>query len=425
MTVEWIENIKTRAIKTLSHTDNETELEEQDSVCPDTLNTFIWNAVIERATDVHLHCVEDGVRVLYRVDGIVHPRIVLSIQEGRKLLNQLKGAAGLDAVRSFCPKEGQITWSHQDAKCDIRVTVTPVQERESAHLRLLSMDTERWDISQLGLSDRDRQRISDTLYGHCGLVLITGGTGSGKTTSMYSLAETMELDASTTYSIEDPVEFKLPFAQQIEVDERHGLTMHEGLRTILRMDPDLIMVGEIRDRDSAVVAARAALSGKLVLATIHAQSAAGAVDSLHYLEVPHHVIGSSLRMVMAQTLVRRLCPTCSKQRELSPEEKELFEQFDITPPEQIRVAQGCPACNSYGYRGRIGLFEVAPLDESLRSVISQGAHHHDIALQMEQQGIRSLIHDGLGKVSDEITSLDELCRVFGSQILMPTATGSI
>ena len=424
MTVEWLENIKARVIEKFADRDNETGSEQRDSVYPDTLNTFIWNAVIERATDVHLHCVKDGVRVLYRVDGIVHPRIVLSHAEGHKLLNQLKGAAGLDAVRSFCPKEGQIVWSHQDVKCDIRVTVTPVQERESAHLRLLSMDTERWDVSQLGLSDRDRQRISDSLYGHSGLVLITGGTGSGKTTSMYSLAATMELDASTTYSIEDPVEFKLPFAQQIEVDERHGLTMHEGLRTILRMDPDLIMVGEIRDRDSAVVAARAALSGKLVLATIHAQSAAGAVDSLHYLGVPHHIIGSSLRMVMAQTLVRRLCPSCSQQRGLSPEEKDLFDRFDIAAPEQMHVAQGCPTCNSYGYRGRIGLFEVAPLEESLRSVISQGAHHHDIALQMEQQGIRSLIHDGLGKVADGITSLDELYRVFGSQISMPAGIES-
>lgn len=377
----------------------------------DTLNTFIWNAVIERATDVHLHQVDAGVRVLYRVDGIVHPKLLLAPIPGQRLLNQLKSAAGLNAVRSFAPLEGQITWIGGDTKRDIRVTLTPVGERESAHLRILSLPVDQWNMSNLGFSSQDQEKVSNAIHSQTGLVLITGGTGSGKTTTMYSLASIMDLSTTTTYSIEDPVEFKLPFAQQIEVDERHSLTMHEGLRTILRMDPDLIMVGEIRDRDSAMVAARAALSGKLVLATIHAQDAAGAVDSLHYLGVPYHIIGSSLRLVIAQNLLRRLCTRCARGREADQQERTLFERFGMAAPDRVQVATGCLDCSSYGYQGRTGIFEVMAIGSELRGLISSGAHHCRLSEYLRQQGVHSIAYDALEKVGAGVTSFDELLRV--------------
>ncbi len=178
---------------------------------------------------------------------------------------------------------------------EIRVTLTPVRDRESAHLRLLSMPKDQWDIASLGFTPIDQEKVSAAVRGLNGMILVTGATGSGKTTTMYCLASLMDLSTTTTYSIEDPVEFRLPYVQQIEVDEQHGLTMHEGLRTILRMDPDLILVGEIRDEDSADGGGARGAVRPARLATIHAQDAAGAVDSLHYLGVPYHVIGSSLR----------------------------------------------------------------------------------------------------------------------------------
>jgi type II secretory ATPase GspE/PulE/Tfp pilus assembly ATPase PilB-like protein len=378
---------------------------------PDTLNTFIWNAVMERATDVHLHSVTDGLRVLYRVDGIVHPKLVLSEKKGKKLLNQIKSAAGINTVRSFAPIEGQIRWPDKEYKRDIRLTFTPIQDRESAHLRLLKLPDEQWDMSNLGLSTQDQNQVSEIIHGQTGLILIAGGTGSGKTTTMYSLASLMDLSTTTTYSIEDPVEFKLPFAQQIEVDQRHGLTMQEGLRTILRMDPDLIMIGEIRDKESAIVASQAALSGRMVLATIHAQDAPGAMDSLHYMGVPYHIIGSSLRMVIGQNLVRRVCTCCSETLEVNAQEKELFAQFDVDAPDTLNQATGCTKCSSYGFYGRTGIFEVMPVDNETKALISDGTHHQQLTKHLRHKGMRSVARDGLMKTAEGVTSMQELLRV--------------
>jgi type II secretory ATPase GspE/PulE/Tfp pilus assembly ATPase PilB-like protein len=359
---------------------------------------------------------------------MVHPRIVLPALQGRRLLNQIKTAAGLNAVRSFAPLEGQIHVPHGDATRDIRVTLTPIQDRESAHLRFLTLSTEQRSLSSLGLQESDQNRISDTIHTQSGLVLVTGGTGSGKTTTMYSLAASMDLSATTAFSIEDPVEFKLPYAQQIEVDERHGLTMYEGLRTILRMDPDLILIGEIRDRDSAVVAARAALSGKLVLATIHAQDAPGAVDSLHYLSVPCHIIGTALRSVIAQNLVRKLCNCCAQSTRPSEEERSLFSRYGVPIPETVKRAAGCVECNSYGYRGRTGIFEIMTPNPECRQLINRGVHHDELTEFVQQQGTRSVAYDGLTKVAEGVTSMDELQRVCQMSIapaLEPTSSPDI
>lgn len=378
---------------------------------PDPLRTCIWNAIVEKATDVHVHCVAEGFRVLHRVDGIIHPKEVLSPAEGRTLLNQLKTASGLNFVRSFTPKEGQLSWPDGDLRWEIRVTLTPVRDRESAHLRLLSMPKNQWDISNLGFTPTDQEKVAAAVRGLNGLILVTGATGSGKTTTMYCLASLMDLSTTTTYSIEDPVEFRLPYVQQIEVDEQHGLTMHEGLRTILRMDPDLILVGEIRDEDSAVVAARAALSGRLVIATIHAQDAAGAVDALHYLGVPYHVIGSSLRLVIAQNLVRQLCPSCARPVAVGDEDRELFVQANMEAPDHLLTAGGCSECYSYGYKGRTGVFEVAAVDDEVATFIRSGAHHRELTDCLRKKGTRSMAQDGLEKAAMGVTSMEELRRV--------------
>jgi type II secretory ATPase GspE/PulE/Tfp pilus assembly ATPase PilB-like protein len=380
---------------------------------PDLLNTLIWNAIMDRATDAHLHCLQDGLRVLHRVDGVVHPKMLLSPAEGKRLLNQLKSASGLSVTRSFSPQEGQIVWHDGQAKWEIRVTLTPVRDRESAHLRFLSSPRDEWDMAQLGFWGEDQERVSAGMQSLNGLVLITGATGSGKTTTMYSLASMLDLRCMTTYSIEDPVEFRLSYAQQIEVDEQHGLTMHEGLRTILRMDPDLILVGEIRDSDSAMVAARAALSGRLVLATIHAQDAAGTVDALHYLGVPHHIIAGSLRMVIAQSLIRRLCPCCVPYQGPGQEAKELFGRFGMELPESLLQAQGCSECNSYGYKGRTGVFEVVTVDDEIRGLIHRGTHHQELADGLRGKGIASMAHDGLRKAASGVTTIEEVSRACG------------
>jgi len=379
---------------------------------PDPFKTIIWNAIYENATDIHLNAAEGGTLILYRVDGIIHEKRLLSETEGRQLINQIKTAAKLNATKSFMPQEGQIKWPDDETLRDIRVTVVPAgKNAESAHMRILSFPQDGWKISKLGLSDDDLKNVSSSVNSMNGLVLVSGATGSGKTTSMYSFASLADLKTKMAFSIEDPIEFHLPYAQQLEVDDRHGLTMYQGLQTILRMDPDLVMVGEIRDRDSAIVTSRAALSGRLVLATIHAKDAAGTIDALHYLGVPYYIIGGSVKLIVAQNLMRKLCQTCAEERTPSTEEKELFAEANLEVPEKLYSAKGCKECTSYGYQGLEAIFEVAKIDPDTAHMITDGIHQQQLRDHFRKINIKPMLVDGLKKVAEGITSIDELYRV--------------
>jgi type II secretory ATPase GspE/PulE/Tfp pilus assembly ATPase PilB-like protein len=275
----------------------------------------------------------------------------------------------------------------------------------------LSFPQEGWATSKLGFSEEDLENISSVINSMNGLVLVSGATGSGKTTTMYSFASLADLRSKMAFSIEDPVEFHLPYAQQLEVDERHGFTMYHGLQTILRMDPDLVMIGEIRDRDSAIVASRAALSGRLVLATIHAKDAAGTIDALHYLGVPYYIIGGSVKLIVAQNLMRRLCQSCAKSRTPSKEEKDLFREANLKVPKKIFDAKGCKECNSYGYQGLVAIFEIARIDPDTAHMITDGVHQQNLRDHLRKININPMMVDGLKKVADGTTSIDELYRV--------------
>ena len=379
---------------------------------PDPFNSILWNAVYENATDIHINRVEDGMLVLYRVDGMNHEKKHLSESEGRQLINQIKSASGLNSVKSFVPQEAQLKFPDDLLQRDIRVTIVPTGKGyESAHLRILSFPQEACDISKMGFTEKDIETVSSTVNSMGGLILISGVSGSGKTSTMYSFASLTDLRNKIAFSIEDPVEFNLPFAQQLEVDERHGFTMYEGLQTILRMDPDLVLVGEIRDSDSAIVAARAALSGRLVLATIHATDAAGTVDALHYLGVPHYVLGGSLKLIVAQSLLRKLCPSCVQERPATNEEKELFKKCGLEIPEKLYSATGCKKCGQYGYRGLTAIFEMAKIDTDSSHLISEGVHQRQLRGYFRKIGIQSMLADGLKKVAQGVTSIEELFRV--------------
>ncbi|KPK41945.1 MAG: hypothetical protein AMJ65_08475 [Phycisphaerae bacterium SG8_4] len=381
-----------------------------EALYPDPLNTFILNAIYEEATDIHLNVVDGGMLVLFRVDGIVHEKRRLSQKEGRKLLNQIKAAAGVSASKSLAaPQEGQMRWRDDDQRDkNIRVTIVPMDGEECGHLRILSMPEKELEMANLGFSAEHMKSITESLDSLSGLILVAGITGSGKTTTMYSMTSSRDLSSLVAFSIEDPVEFRLPNSQQLEVNEDHGLTMYQGLRTILRMDPDLIMVGEIRDRDSAIVAARAAMSGRLVLATIHSQDAAAAVDALHYLGVPYYIISSSLRLIVAQKLIRRLCTACARAREPYAEEIEVFERAGIEIPTKIFDPVGCEQCNGYGYKGRIGMFETALITPDAAHKIASGVHDEQLRRHFRDNGVVPLAIDGITKVADGITSTQEL-----------------
>lgn len=381
-----------------------------EALYPDPLNTFILNAIYERATDIHLNVVDGGMMVLFRVDGFVHEKQRLSRREGRRLINQIKAAAGLNTSKSLAsPQEGQMRWRDDDQQVkNIRVTIVPMDSEQCGHLRILSMPEKELEIANLGFSDEHMKSVTELLDSLSGLILVAGITGSGKTTTMYSMVSSRDLSSLVAFSIEDPVEFRLPNSQQLEVNEDHGLTMYQGLRTILRMDPDLVMVGEIRDRDSAIVTARAAMSGRLVLATIHSQDAAAAVDALHYLGVPYYIISSSLRLIVAQKLIRKLCPACARAREPYVEENEVFERAGIEIPKNIFDPVGCEQCNGYGYKGRIGMFETAVITPDAAHKIASGVHEEQLRQYFRDNGVTPLAIDGITKVADGITSTQEL-----------------
>ncbi|MBN1846371.1 MAG: Flp pilus assembly complex ATPase component TadA, partial [Sedimentisphaerales bacterium] len=367
----------------------------------------ILNAAIqERATDVHLDPVEQGRMVRFRVDGILHEKDAIPGEYSRRVLNQVKILTNLDIDKSFKPQEGLFTFEHEGAKHDVRVSIVPVDKAEAIHFRFLTASRQIKALEDIGLRASDRQVIRDVIKVPTGLILISGGTGTGKTTTMYALADALDLKSMVAVSIEDPVEFRNPYIRQVQVDEERGVSMYDGLRSLLRTDPDVILVGEIRDKQSAVTAARAGLSGHLVIATIHARTAAMTIDVMHNLSVPRYVIGGALRVVIHQELIRRLCPACAKAVKPVTAARQLFERHELPVPERVFEAVGCKQCIGYGYLGRIGVFEVTPINTELGQEISSGMNQKDMTDRLRKLSTQSLVCDTLHKAAEGATSMD-------------------
>ena len=408
---ELQENQQTENAESESFTEEETSaLEENEE--EELLDQLMRTAWEKGATDIHLDPVPDGLLIRFRVDGGIRPFETLAWDEAKKLLIQIRVRTELDFGRVFTPMEGQFTWTSEDAAKDIRVTLIPIGTTESVHLRILTPPEALTDITQLGFGDRDLEIVRRNLSRPQGLVIVAGPTGAGKSTSLYSLASTFDLAGIIAVSIEDPVEFAIPHIRQLEVDDRHDLTMYEGLRVLLRMDPDLLMVAEIRDSKSAVTSARAAAAARFVLATLHSRDAAAAVEAFHYLSVPYSILGGSLRVIIAQNLIRKLCTECRRSRNLDEEEKKLFEFIQMTPPETVYEAGGCEVCDQYGYRGRTGIFEVVEIDEDLGREIAEGRSQLELRRLFRERGFQTMIEDGLAKVANGITSLEEILNLY-------------
>ncbi|MBN1909598.1 MAG: Flp pilus assembly complex ATPase component TadA [Pirellulales bacterium] len=381
---------------------------------PQALYGLVEQAVEESATDIHIDAWGTEASLRFRVDGTVHQKDTLTYDQSRKLINQIKVAAGLELPAAYRPQEGHFRWLRDDMYRDVRVTVVSTAPRhEAAHLRLLT-PPEHWrDVRNLGLSDRDFELVERTFQNAHGLVLISGPTGSGKTTTLYSLTGLTDLRQQIAVSIENPTEYDLPYVRQLEVNEKHGFTMEEGLQTILRLDPDIVLVGEVRDAGSARITARAALAGRLVLASIHARDPAIAVEAMHYLSVPYYVLGGALRLVIAQDLIRTLCPECRRPRSPNAHERLLFEQAELVPPDSVFDAVGCPECHGYGYRGRTGVFQVVAIDDAMGNWLVEGPHQQAIRERMFAVGSRSLNIDALRKAAAGTTSMNEVLRFYG------------
>jgi type II secretory ATPase GspE/PulE/Tfp pilus assembly ATPase PilB-like protein len=360
--------------------------------------------------------------VRFRVDGTVFSREPMSYDDARRLINQIKVAADLNLAGQWLPQEGHFRWANGEHDLGIRATVLSTSpSHEAAHLRLLTPPEQWRDVQNLGLELDDFQRVEQAFRAAHGLVLVAGPTGSGKTTTLYSLTGLTDLRGQVATSIEDPVEFDLPYVRQLEVDEERGLTMEEGLRTLLRVDPDIVLIGEIRDTASATIAARAALAGRLVMATIHGRDPATAIAAMHYLSVPHYVLGGSLRLIVAQDLIRKVCPACFRCRALEPHERRLFEQADVAAPDEVFDAVGCPECFGHGYRGRTGVFQVVNIDDELGGWLAHGRCLEETRERLTAIGSRTIVADALGKAAAGLTTMSEILRFYGQKVDRPLA----
>jgi len=367
---------------------------------------ILAQAIREGATDIHLDPYDAGKHVRYRVDGVIHQKAPIPTAMRQRLLNQVKVLIDVNIDKSFVPSEGFLSLEIGEDQHDVRVTIVPVGDREAIHFRFLSSHRSLRSLGEIGMRGVDRRIVQHVIDAPYGMILVAGGTGSGKTTTLYSLANMLRLENLIVTSIEDPVEFHLPWVRQLEVREKHGFTMYEGLRVILRMDPDVIVIGEIRDKSSAATAARAGLSGQLVMATIHARNPLMAIDALHSLDVPRYMTGGALRLIIQQNLVSRLCPHCAREIELPVEGHELFDRNEVPCPSTVKQAVGCKECRGYGHRGRIAVFELTPIGQSLGLEIVAGISTKELSSRFAAARGGSMVQDILYKVAEGIVALD-------------------
>ncbi len=366
---------------------------------PQPLGGLLEQALDQEVTDIHLDPGEDGWVMRRRVHGELVTEQAPEPAEGKRLLNQAKVVAGLRNDRLLVPDEGRVRVRKGERLYDVRVSVAPVVEGEAVHLRMLSAHWEWENLGQLGFTQNEVETISETLKSRSGLILIAGATGGGKTTTLYALTTLVRAEANVIASMEDPVEYEIPGVRQVQVDQAQGLTMATGLRTLLRMDPDMILVGEIRDSASAGIAGRAALTGTLVGATVHAPGPWGALAVLRNLEVPRYVIGGALRMIITQELLPTLCPQCARARPLQEEERELFEHHAVVVPETLRDAVGCPACHGLGYAGRTAVTEVLPVGLEAGRILATDSIRAGLEECFENEAVDSLTRNALRRAA--------------------------
>lgn len=371
-------------------------------------NKLAWSlveqAVAAGASDLHLEPMHDAVRVRIRVDGLLRELVRLPLAAHSTLVTQLKVAANMDIAEKRVPQDGRIALELDGRSVDLRLSTLPTTLGEKIAIRLLAQQ-ELLQLEELGFTRANLACYRRLFTQPNGLILLTGPTGSGKTSTLY--ATLAELDAATRniITLEDPVEYSLPGINQVAVNRRSGMTFAKGLRAIVRQDPDVIMLGEIRDEETAGIAVQAALTGHLVLSTLHTNSAAGAVYRLLDMGIAPYLLAAALRGVVAQRLVRRLCPACRRQRTATAAEHSFLGAATVW--EQ----QGCEQCQAAGYRGRVAVQEVLPLTTSLQQLVLQRAPVEELEQAARAEGLRSLAEDAAAKALDGLTTVQELWRV--------------
>ena len=418
---QWIANAIERYYKTARTIDAMVEsITRQDGSAP---KGFEENQVVKladlliekghvlAASDIHLVADTHLARIYYRVDGVLHQQYLFPKIFHKSLVARFKIIGNMDISNPNTPHDGRIRHSGRFGEVDIRVSTFPTQLGETVVMRLLTHSKIVGDIKQIGFEKSDRDRFLKTVQRPYGLVLLTGPTGSGKTTTLYTALMTIHNPGLNAMTIEDPIEYVIPTIRQTAVNPKAGLNFSTALRAAMRQDPDIILVGEIRDQETAELALRASITGHLVLSTLHTNDAAAAVSRLLDLGVNSSMLASSLTAVVAQRLVRLVCPQCATRVAPSAEQKEVFVRNRLKPPAHMQKAVGCESCHHSGYKGRTGIQELLVVDRKLEELIFTRAPHGTIKDAAVASGTTPMLKQALKKIHYQVTTFEEIFRV--------------
>jgi type II secretory ATPase GspE/PulE/Tfp pilus assembly ATPase PilB-like protein len=381
------------------------------------VDALIAQAFFARASDVHLDPEEKRLRVRFRIDGVLHDVYAFPKELHQEIITRIKVLSALRTDEHQTAQDGRMRiMIPENPPLDVRVSITPTYYGENCIMRLLMGRSDEFTLESIGFSPNNMGIINRAIKRPYGMLLATGPTGSGKTTTLYMILKQLNKPEVSVITIEDPIEYSLPGIDQIQVNAKTGLTFATGLRSILRQDPNIVMVGEIRDSETASIAVNAAMTGHLVLSTLHTNDAPTTLPRLLDLGVEPFLIASTLNIAIGQRLVRTICSDCKVKKELAPEEKISLQ--DAFPPALLEgktvfyKGQGCNRCSGSGYRGRIGIHEVMEIDDVLRQLIMKRANADEIRAQAIKNGMVTMTEDGFQKAVEGVTTLEEVLRVF-------------
>ncbi len=373
------------------------------------VNSILIEAIRVGASDIHVECFSEQMVVRYRLDGYLHTVRQLDKENFPAISSRIKIMANLNIMERRRPQDGRITVHLGGDMVDMRVSVVPIANGESFVLRLFSKKKTPLTLDQLGLAEDDLAVLVRIAQKPNGLLLVTGPTGSGKTTSLNAILQHIKSDAQKIISIEDPIEYVIDGVSQIQTNDRIGLSFDSILRRVLRQDPNIIMVGEIRDTQTAELTIRASLTGHLVLSTLHTRDSVSIITRLKNMQIEPYLIAAVLRGSMAQRLVRRICPDCREKVKLSRAERELFAKQGLSEATAYK-GRGCKACHNSGFRGRTGLYEIFESGPEIEEMIVAGRRDSEVRSYLASKGMRSILKDGFAKVVSGVTTLSEVER---------------
>jgi type IV pilus assembly protein PilB len=374
------------------------------------VNQILTSAVFQRASDIHIDPLDDKILIRYRVDGVLDVVKEFPIKIHKQMISRIKVMSGMDITESRIPQDGRIQTLIQRKNLDLRISTLPTVRGEKVVMRLLDISGSVNKLDSLGLSSKEEHKVREMISKPNGILLVSGPTGSGKTTTLYACLNELNEPGVNIVTVEDPVEIKVEGINQVQVKPEVNLTFASALRSILRQDPNIVMIGEIRDVETAEISIRASLTGHLVLSTIHTNSAVKTITRLLDMDIEPFLIGSSLTGIVAQRLVRKLCLECAADLPATPSEKETFKKYNLDV-EKLKHAKGCPSCNYKGYAGRVGIFEILTITKKMEKLIAKNASNAEIEKLAIEEGLVSLMEAGLKKVIDGITTLEELMKV--------------